>query len=231
MRTYKKIIKDSTFFPISLFELNELNKICTVAKRLDNRNAIPATSSNFSIRAKNDDAFLITRSGLHKRNLNPTHFIRTNLFGKPLHPISPKPSDETLLHAMIYRNFSVAHSVIHCHAPELESISLLNCEILKQDKNENEYLTCGYYKIKGHEVLKALGFKTHLEDYFLPVIKNDQDMEKLSHLIEYYFFKHQQKLPMCAFHIENHGIYCFGNSVHQAELRIESILHLLTSLK
>ena len=228
MRTYKKIIKDSSFFPLSLYETIQLNHICDAAKRLDRRDAIPATSSNFSIRAK-DNGILITKSGLHKRNLNPSHFIRTNLEGKPLHSQSPKPSDETLLHAMIYRNFNNINAVLHCHAPELELVTLKNSEILPHDENEKPLY--GLFKFQGHEILKALGLKTHLEDFYLPVIQNDQDMEKLSKFIEKHFFTYKQKLPLSAFLLENHGIYCFGNSVHQAELRLEAFLHLLSILK
>jgi methylthioribulose-1-phosphate dehydratase len=230
MRTYKKIIKDSSFFPLSLYETIELNNICNAAKRLDRRNAIPATSSNFSIRSK-ENTLLITKSGLHKRNLNPSHFIRSDLQGNPLHSQSPKPSDETLLHAMIYRNLRNATAVLHCHAPELEFITLKKSEPLTHAKNEKEQTLCGFFKLHGHEILKALGLKTHLEDFYLPVVQNDQDMEKLSKQIEKNFFTHQQKLPLCAFLLENHGIYCFGNSVHQAELRLEAILHLLSFLK
>lgn len=230
MRTYKKIIKDSSFFPLSLYETIELNQICSAAKRLDNRLAIPATSSNFSVRTK-ENAFLITKSGLHKRNLNPSHFIRTNLQGTPLHPMSPKPSDETFLHAMIYRNSKHSNAILHCHAPELESVSLDNSDSLTLDKNENEQLPCGLFKLRGHEILKALGLKSHLEDFYLPVIQNDQDIKKLSILIEKNFFTHEKKLPICAFLLENHGIYCFGNSVGQAELRMEAILHILSCLK
>lgn len=230
MRTYRKIIKDSSFFPLSLYETLELNQICNAAKRLDSRNGIPATSSNFSIRTKNN-ALLITKSGLFKRNLNPSHFIRANLEGTPLHPLSPKPSDETLLHAMIYRKLNHANAILHCHAPELESVTLDKSELLTHGNNKKELPLCGFFKLQGHEILKALGLKSHLEDFYLPIIQNDQDMDKLSKLIEKHFFTHQQKLPLCAFLLENHGIYCFGNSVHQAELRLEAILHLLSVLK
>ncbi len=230
MRTYKKIIKDSSFFPLSLYETIELNHLCNAAKRLDIRLAIPATSSNFSIRTK-ESALLITKSGLHKRNLNPSHFIRTNLHGNPLHPQSPKPSDETLLHSMIYRNSNHSNAILHCHAPELELITIDKSELLTHDKNEKEYLLSGHFKLQGHEILKALGLKNHLEDFYLPVIQNDQDMKKLSVFIEKHFFAHKQKIPLCAFLLEKHGIYCFGNSVHQAELRLEAILHLLSCLK
>jgi methylthioribulose-1-phosphate dehydratase len=230
MRTYRKIIKDSSYFPLSLYETAELNHICNAAKRLDKRNAIPATSSNFSIRTKKNE-LLITKSGLHKRNLNPSQFIRLNIEGTPLHPQSPKPSDETQLHAMIYRNSYHCNAVIHCHAPELEFVTLEKSELLDNSINEKNYPLCGFFKLKGHEILKALGIKNHLDDYYLPIIQNDQDMDKISKLIEEHYFNHQQKLPLCSFLLENHGIYCFGNSVLQAEVRLEAILHHLSYLK
>ncbi|APJ03016.1 methylthioribulose 1-phosphate dehydratase [Silvanigrella aquatica] len=232
MRTYRRIIKDSSFLPLSLYEMNSLNHLCDAAKRLDNRNAIPATSSNFSVRAK-DNNFFITKSGLHKRNLKPNHFIRVHLNGKPVHPLSPKPSDETLLHALIYKNFSQAQAILHCHAPELEFVNLEKSQIVKpvHEATNISDIKFGFFKLEGHEILKALGFKSHLEHYYLPVIENNQNMEKLSTIIEQNFFAYQQKLPYCAFLLEKHGIYCFGNSVHQAELRLEAILHLLTTLK
>lgn len=228
MRSYKKIIKDASFFPLTLLEKIELHKLCKTAKRLDKRYAIPATSSNFSLRAT-ENSFFITKSGLHKRNLNPSHFIRVDLSGKALHSQAPKPSDETLLHALIYKNFFNAHSVLHCHAPELELVTLKGTEQLNKD-NAQKHI--GYFRIKGHELLKAIGFKSHNEDFLLPVIQNEQNMSYLALEIEKYFFAQQPPIfPICAFILENHGIYCFGNSVTQAELRLEALLHLLGKLK
>ncbi|WGL59012.1 class II aldolase/adducin family protein [Pigmentibacter sp. JX0631] len=229
MRQYRKIIKDASFYPLSSLEHIELNKMCEVAKRLDKRHAIPATSSNFSIRTKNVDHFLITKSGIHKRNLNSSQFIRTQLTGNAIHPLAPKPSDETLLHALVYKNLDYVNAVIHCHALEFEYIQLQkNCVNLDESKNCEKF---GFYIFPGHELLKALGYKDHNTDYYLPVIKNNQDMEKVSQLIEEQFFSQQKKIPICAFLLENHGIYCFGNSVRQAELRLEALLHLSAYLK
>lgn len=226
MRNFRKIIKDASHFPLSLFETIELNKICDAAKRLDSRLAIPATSSNFSIRTKDND-FLITKSGLHKRNLNPSRFIRVSQQGIPLNPLSAKPSDETLIHAVIYQNVTSAHAVLHCHAPEFESILLKK---LEHKQVASQGLEFGYFKLKGHELLKALGKKNHQEDFYLPVVQNHQDMEKMANFIENHFF-HESKHPAnCAFLLERHGIYCFGHSVYQAELRLEALLHLIVNI-
>ncbi|KAB8027390.1 class II aldolase/adducin family protein [Fluviispira multicolorata] len=230
MRTYQKYNKDASFFSLSLNERIELNSLCETVCRLDKRQAIPATSSNFSIRSKSAE-FLITKSGIHKRNLNPSHFIRTNFSGIPLHPLAPKPSDETLLHALIYKNFSNANAILHCHAPELEVFSLEKTEKSTFSKQNSSFIRHSLYKIKGHELLKALGLKSHSEDYYLPIIENHQNMLLLSQEIESIFIKIETPSPLCAFVLENHGIYCFGNSISQAELRLEAILHLANNLK
>ncbi|BBH52252.1 class II aldolase/adducin family protein [Fluviispira sanaruensis] len=230
MKTLQKYIKDASFFPLSLMEIYELNSLCKVVTRLDARKAIPATSSNFSLRTKPDE-FLITKSGLHKRNLNPTHFIRTDLSGNPLHSLSPKPSDETLLHALIYKNFISANAVLHCHAPELDVFNLESNEFTQFTKQKQYDLKFGFIKIKGHELLKALGFKSHTEDFFLPIIENHQDMSLLSNVIIENFIQNKIPSPLTAFVLERHGIYCFGNSISQAEMRLEAILHFAKNLK
>lgn len=206
MRTINKFQKDATFFPLSLKERIDLKNICEFAERLDARQAIPATSSNFSIRASTE-SFLISRSGIHKRHLNPSSFLRVNLRGKPMSIIAPKPSDETLLHALIYRNIPDANVVIHCHAPELE------------------LLRAPHHSIAGHELLKALEKKTHEEDYNLPVFSNSQDMEKLSLDIEKKLFTKKQSVH--AFILESHGIYCLGKNIDETIMRLEALLHLI----
>lgn len=209
MSKYKR---DASFFPLSAMERIRLKALCEVARRLDARHAIPATSSNFSIRA-DACSFLISRSGIHKRMLEPTHFIRTDLTGLPLHPQSPKPSDETLLHALIYANDPSVGAVVHCHAPELEVVR------------------APVHKVTGHELLKALGKKGHDEPFYLPVFRNSQDMQQLAKLIEDELYTDRESEPcladVMAFCLENHGIYCMGKTVAQAELRLEALLHLV----
>ena len=56
---FKKYRRDASFFLLSGHELLTLNKLCELAVYLDERNAIPATSSNFSLRASKN-SFLIS---------------------------------------------------------------------------------------------------------------------------------------------------------------------------
>lgn len=202
--------------PLSLFEQIKLGELCAVALRLDGRNAIPATSSNFSLR-RDSSSFLISRSGKHKRNLNAGDFLLVDLQGHAKAPIAPKPSDETLLHALIYKKCPWISAVIHCHAPELE---VLNPPAVQ---------------MSGHELLKALGSADHLTPLVLNVFANSQDMAALADSVENQQFTDGSKTSRpktpangpVIFVLAQHGIYCGGETVGKAEAHLEAVLHLL----
>ena len=158
---FKKIRRDASFLPMSGFEFIQLNQLSNLAVYLDNRHAIPATSSNFSLRC-NENSFFISKSGIHKRDLNPSRFVRVDLNGIAVNSISPKPSDETLLHAIIYKLFPNANVVAHSHAKEFEKFK------------------CPNYIFEGHELLKAFGHKNHIDNFILPVFQNTQDIAALA---------------------------------------------------
>lgn len=194
---------------LSLFEQIKLSDLCDLAVRLDNRHSIPATSSNFSLR-KNSESFLISRSGKHKRDLNPSDFLLVDLNGVAVAPIAPKASDETLLHALIYKHCSWVECIAHCHAPELES--------LRPPET----------KIEGHELLKALGIPDHKTDFNIRVFENNQNMKELALAIEEKQFKQSKadKGPVI-FVLARHGIYCGGESIGKTEAYLEALLHLI----
>lgn len=205
MRMFKKKYPQG----LSPLAKQELEKICQVALWLDGRHAIPATSSNFSYRCDKDQ-FWITRSGLHKRDLKPHHFLAVDCKGRPLQKQFVKPSDETQLHAMVYELFPQMNAVLHCHAIEIETARV------------------PAYTLRGHELLKALGLATHTQDLIVPVFKNSQDMAALSKEITGYYKKHNDQICF-AFILEHHGIYCFGKTVDHARNSLEVILHLMAS--
>lgn len=205
MTLFKKHRRDSSFFLLSRNESIELNKLCKLAVFLDSHRAIPATSSNFSLRAS-ENSFLISRSGLHKRDLNPSRFVRVNLQGAPLSSISPKPSDETLLHALVYKLFPTANVVAHCHAREFEKLKYPS------------------HTFAGHELLKIFGFKNHEENFVIPVFENSQDMPEIAQKIEQFHLNNNEL--NIAFMLQSHGIYCFGKNVEQVQHYLEALLHL-----
>lgn len=194
--------------PLSLFEQIKLGQLCHVAVRLDGRHSIPATSSNFSIR-RDDSAFFVSRSGKHKRELNPSDFLLVDLQGRAKAPVAPKPSDETLLHAVIYRNCPWIECVIHCHAPELE------------------FLRAPGFTIEGHELLKALGARDHFTPIELCVYDNTQDMAELAAAVESRQLTRENSHGAVTFVLARHGIYCGGESIGKTEAYLEALLHLL----
>ncbi len=210
MRSERKYRFDaSRQFPLTLLEQIQLERLCEVARRLDTRLAIPATSSNFSLR-NSAGAFLISRSGKHKRALSAGDFLLVNLAGTAMAPVAPKPSDETLLHALIYKHCPWIKCVLHCHAPELEKIRPQHLQF------------------EGHELLKALGARDHETPYSIQVYENHQDMAALADIIEKRQFQNLTSTSgPVLFVLAQHGIYCGGESVERAEAYLESVLHLL----
>ena len=210
MRSERKYRFDaSAQCPLSLYEQIQLGRLSEVTARFDTRGAIPATSSNFSLKSS-PESFLISRSGKHKRSLNPSDFLLVDLEGRALAQVAPKPSDETLLHAIIYKRCPWIRCILHCHAPELEKLSPPSV------------------RIEGHELLKALGIRDHTTAYEMYIYENSQDMKTLAIQID----KRQFSEPSAEggpvlFVLAQHGIYCGGESVERAEAYLESVLHLL----
>jgi methylthioribulose-1-phosphate dehydratase len=204
MITKWKHDRDASQMPLSGFERIQLKRLCEIAKRLDMRLAIPASSSNFSMRSGSEEV-LITRSGLHKRLITPSSFLRVRLTGQAVNLQCPKPSDETLLHCALYKMFSEAQFVVHCHPIEIEQM--------------NSPKHC----IEGHELLKALGLKDHNTSLNLPVFANSQNMSELALNLP----KSKKEIFLAkGFVLQQHGIYVWGNTLEGALWHLEAILHL-----
>ncbi len=195
---------------LSLFEQIKLSRLCDVARRLDKRHAIPATSSNFSLR-RDQQSFLVSRSGKHKRDLNPRDFIAVDLAGQPLAAVAPKASDETLLHALVYRKCPWVGCILHCHALEFE--------ILRPPS----------VTVRGHELLKALGAPGHTTPFLLNVFENNQNMRQLAGTVESKQFSESQtgESGPVLFMLSQHGVYCGGETIDKADAYLEALLHLV----
>ncbi len=193
---------------LSILKNQELKKLCDLARYLDKRNAIPATSSNFSMRFSTE-TFLISRSGFHKRNLRTDDFINVNLEGKPNFFMASKPSDETLLHALIYKLFPDAQFVAHTHAKEFDEFKSTQA------------------LFSNHELIKAFGYSTHESSFSFPIFPNNQDIKLLADRIapEIINTIHKKNI-FVGFGLERHGIYCFGKTVEQVQNYLEALMYL-----
>ncbi|MCS6997811.1 MAG: methylthioribulose 1-phosphate dehydratase [Aquificaceae bacterium] len=180
----------------------EVSELIEIGRLLHSRGWLPASGGNLSARVENDRV-LITASGTHKGHLTREDFVTVDLEGKLLEG-SKRPSAETLLHLVVYRNFPRVMSVLHVHSVNSTLISRLAKEDLK---------------LENYELLKAFeGIKTHDTSIKVPVFENAQDMKTLSRLVE----KRLVKGDLYGFLLKSHGLYTWGSSIREAYIRLEA---------
>ena len=179
------------------------NELIEAGRYLHQRGWVPATSGNFSARLS-DGSVAVTVSGRHKGYLTPDDIMRVDLAGAPLE--AKKPSDETLLHTMLYRRFPAVNAVLHPHAASSVLASrLFRDEVVLED----------------HELLKVLrGISTHETRISVPIFPNDQDIARLSMRVDRHFQEHGDTR---AYIIAGHGFYTWGDSVSEAVRHLEAL--------
>lgn len=180
------------------------NELIALGLWADTKGWVPATSGNFSARLS-DNSIAITVSGKHKGQLQTNDIMRVNAQGESLD--CRRSSAETLLHTQIYQHYADVHAVLHPHSPASTLISQL----------EADHIT-----LKNLELLKALsGIETHETVVHIPVFANDQNMNRLSSLVERYMTSHTG--PLHAYLIAGHGFYTWGNSIAAAARQMEAL--------
>lgn len=187
-----------------------LAELIEAARDFGARGWTPATSGNYSVRL-DDASIMITRSGSDKRRLELADLMRLDADGAPLE--DAKPSAEALLHVQIYRHEPSVMSVLHVHSPAATVIS------------RRAELKNGALRLENYELLKALeGVETHAHGIDLPVVANDQDMQRLAEAVAPWLAK---PAGPPAYLIEGHGIYTWGRSVAAAARHLEALDFIL----
>ena len=179
--------------------------LCATARWCYGRGWVPATSGNFSVRA--GERILITQSGLDKGSLASSDLLEVDLDGRPV-DARGKPSAETRLHTVIYRDRAGLGAILHVH-------TLWNTLL------SGHFAPHGYVPIEGYELLKALsGVKTHAHCERVPVLINSQDYETLARelaaALKAYPAAHGVLLS-------RHGLYTWGQSVAEARRHLEAL--------
>jgi L-fuculose-phosphate aldolase len=90
-----------------------VDALCAAGRRLDACGLVPARDGNLS--ARWGDRVLVTRSGVHKRELTAADVVEAGLDGIAMG--SGKPSTELGLHLAVYRRRPDARAVVHAHPP------------------------------------------------------------------------------------------------------------------
>lgn len=163
---------------------------------------MPATSGNFSARL-DDDRLAITVSGRHKGRLGEADIMLVDGQGQSL-SAGRKPSAETLLHTLLYRRDPDIRAVLHTHS--------VNATVLSKTGRTE-------LRLRDYEVQKAFpGIDSHDCEITVPIIPNDQDMERLADRV----VELLDRQPIPGYLIAGHGLYTWGNSVDDACRHIEA---------
>jgi methylthioribulose-1-phosphate dehydratase len=187
--------------------------IVAAGARLDQRNWVPATAGNLSIRLPHGRV-AITRSGFHKARLTSDSLMVVDLDGRPEQP-GLRPSAETLLHCGAYRRFPGAGAVLHGHSVANTVLSRLAGESIT---------------LAGYELLKAFpGLSTHEGSVTLPVFDNDQDIARLQGVVEARWDRMavaEDVMPP-GYLLRGHGVYVWGPDMNTALARMEALEFML----
>ena len=183
----------------------EIEQLCATARNCYARGWVPATSGNFSVRW--GSRIFITPTGLDKGTLSPADLLEIDLEGRAIVGRG-RPSAETSLHTVIYRDRPDARSILHVHTVWNTLLS-------------GKFLSIGHVPLEGYELLKGLaGVSTHEHIERVPIIENTQDYTSLAeHLNNTLGGKPEAHGVL----LSRHGLYTWGESVAEARRHLEAL--------
>ncbi len=186
-------------------EMQEIEQLCATARECYARGWAPATSGNFSVRWGSRIA--ITPTGLDKGVLVPQDLLEIDMNGSVLGGRG-RPSAETSLHTVIYRERAHARAILHVHTIWNTLLSA-------------RFDPRGYIIIEGYELLKGLsGVTTHEHIEKIPIIENSQKYEVLAIEFEEVLRAYPDAHGVL---LSRHGLYTWGESVAEARRHLEAL--------
>ena len=184
---------------------DEIDQLCATARQCYARGWAPATSGNFSLRW--GSRVYITPTGLDKGELGPEDLLEVDMNGAVLGG-KGKPSAETSLHLVIYRERPDARAVLHVH-------SIWNT--LMSGRFERE----GSVVLRGYELLKGLAdVATHEHVERVPIIANTQEYASLAVELNEALRENEAAHGVL---LSRHGLYTWGESVAEARRHLEAL--------
>ena len=167
----------------------------------------PATSTNYSF--KETGQIWVSRSGVDKSTFSAEDFIPIDENGVVQAPFeSVKPSDETMIHVLIYRLFPEAQVILHSHSKNPVLISM-----------KNDW----FFAIENYELQKGFaGVKTHACRIEIPIFENAQDMSYFEQVLP----QRKAAIQQHCFLIRQHGTYAWGENLFAAKRHLESLDYL-----
>jgi methylthioribulose-1-phosphate dehydratase len=186
-------------------EVQEIEQLCATARACYARGWAPATSGNFS--ARWGSRISITPTGLDKGTLVPQDLLEIDMNGSVLGG-SGRPSAETSLHTVIYRERAHARSILHVHTVWNTLLS-------------GRFVAEGHVCLSGYELLKGLaGVTTHDHTECVPIIANTQEYSALAEDLGEVLRDHPDAHGVL---LSRHGLYTWGESVAEARRHLEAL--------
>ena len=188
--------------------------LCHTISELHRRGWCEGTGGNFSCTLSHNPLLLLMApSGIDKGSLTPEGLIVVDAEGRVMQG-SGRASAETRLHQTIAQERG-AGAVLHTHSQA--------GTLLSRQHGPKGSQQVGYLELDQLEMLKGLeGINTHDTRIRVPVLANDQDLERLSGLAR----PHLSEAPHGLL-IAGHGLYAWGRNLAVARRHLEILEFLL----
>ena len=190
-------------------------RLAEIGRRLDARGWVLGTSGNFSVVVSREPLRLaITSSGISKGELTADSIVEIDQAGQLTTPGTGRPSAEALIHVEIVRARG-AGAVLHTHSMWSTLLS-------------DRHMADRGLVVEGYEMLKGLqGVATHEHREWVPILENDQDMERLAGQVRAALI---ERPDAHAFLLRRHGMYTWGETLSQAARHVEIVEFLLEAV-
>ena len=186
---------------------SEAQALCATAQWCYARGWVPATSGNFSVRDRAAGRILISPSGLDKGQMTTADLLETDMEGRVMSS-GGKPSAETSLHAVIYRDRPEMGAILHVHTIWNTLLSA-------------RFAASGHVPLEGYELLKGLaGVTTHEYQERVPILENSQRYDELAADLAMSLRKFADAHGVL---LSRHGLYTWGKSVAEARRHLEAL--------
>ena len=190
-------------------------QLAEIGRRFDARGWVLGTSGNFSVVVNREPLRLaITSSGIPKGELTADGIVEIDRAGLLTSPGTGRPSAEARLHVEIVQARGAA-AVLHTHSMWSTLLS-------------DRHIAGRGLAVEGYEMLKGLqGVATHEHREWIPILENDQDMERLGGRVREALTEYP---ALHAFLLRRHGMYTWGETLSQAVRHVEIVEFLLEAV-
>jgi len=207
------------------------NELCEAMAAIHQRGWCEGTGGNFSCVLEREPLLvLMAPSGVDKGRVRPQELIVVDGEGRVSRG-SGRASAETLLHLAIVKETG-AGAVLHTHSQAGTLLSQWSWKLggpqasqiaapgLLEDHVEDGV---AYLEVRNLEMLKGIaGITTHQSEVRIPVLANDQDLDRLSHRA----LPHLDRAP-AGLLIAGHGLYAWGQDLTEARRHLEILEFLM----